>query len=150
MPRWLPRTPLQRFAEKCVFEAETGCVLWIGAKTWGRGKTIRYGGFRDENSDWWLAHRWAAKHIHGQKIAGLQVDHCCPNIPIPNTLCVEHTNPITDVLNRWLQTERRRHFVHLEVGLLPYEDVYGLPAEPDPDAMPFFEMPAWLKEFQNA
>lgn len=142
---------IERFRAKCRFEPETGCVVWVGGKCYGRGKSIRYGIFRDSaTTDTgkspktpWLAHRWAAKYIHGLDIAGFQVDHCCPNIPIPNTLCVEHVRPLTAEQNRWLQTERRRHFVHLQVGLLPYEDIYGY-AEPDEDAIPFYDPPKWL------
>lgn len=135
---------MERFKAKCRFEPETGCVIWTGSKSWGRGKSIRYGSFRDGPRTW-LAHRWSAKFIKGFDIDGLQVDHCCPHIPIPNTLCVEHVQPMTTERNRWLQTERRRMFIHLEVGLLPYDDVYGPPADEAPDGIPFYEMPEWLK-----
>lgn len=140
---YLPTDAILRFVKFCRFEPETGCVIWTGAQSWGRGKSIRYGSFRDQGKTW-LAHRWSAKFIRGLEIEGLQVDHNCPNIPIPNHLCVEHGAPMTGERNRHLQTERRRHFVHLEVGLLPYEDVYGPPAELNPDAIPFYEPPEWL------
>lgn len=141
----LPIAALERFAAKCRFEPETGCVIWMGAKSWGRGKSIRYGGFKFEGKVW-LAHRWAAKFIHGFEIDELQVDHCCPNIPIPNTLCVQHVQPLSAERNRHLQTERRRAFVFLEKGLLPFEDIYG--PQPEPvnieDMVPFHEPPEWL------
>lgn len=140
----------QRFTAKCQFEATTGCVIWIGGKCYGRGKNIRYGIFRGEGGRKvapWLAHRWAAKYIHGLDIDELQVDHCCPNIPIPNTLCVEHLQAITGDRNRHLQTERRRHFVHLEVGLLPYDEIYG-GEEIVADVIPFYEEPEWLKRWR--
>lgn len=148
---FVSRDALDRFREKCEFDPLTGCVLWTGAKCWGRGKTIRYGSFRDGKKVW-LAHRWSAKNIHGFDIDGLQVDHCCPMYRagsdplLPNHLCVEHVQPLSDEKNRWLQTERRRHFVHLEVGLFDYEEIYGSPQiiVPD-DALPFYEPPAWLK-----
>lgn len=134
---------MARFLAKCLFEPHTGCVVWIGGKSWGRGKNIRYGTFSYEGKPW-LAHRWAAKHIHGFDIDGLQVDHCCPNIPIPNTLCVAHLRPETGERNRHLQTERRRHFVHLQVGLLDFFEVYAAAPAPDPEAIPFYDPPSWL------
>lgn len=146
----------QRFAAKCQFEPTTGCVIWIGGKCYGRGKNIRYGIFRGDEPYKidgkrpapWLAHRWAAKYIHGLDIDELQVDHCCPNIPLPNTLCVEHVQAITGDLNRHLQTERRRHFIHLEVGLLSYDEIYGgLDIEPE-ENIPFYEEPEWLKRWR--
>lgn len=141
--RWVSLTPLERFIEKCRFEPETGCVVWIGGQTKGRGHNVPYGAFKDDGVRW-AAHRWAAKYIHGFDIEGLQVDHCCPNIPLPNTLCVQHVQPITGELNRHLQTERRRRFIHLEVGLLTYEDVYGPPPPDVESRIPIFEPPAWL------
>lgn len=148
---FIARPAIERFREKCRFEPETGCVLWTGSQCYGRGKTIRYGNFRDGKKIW-LAHRWSAKFIHGLEIDNLQVDHCCPMYRagsepmLPNTLCVQHVQVLTGQKNRWLQTERRRQFVHLEVGILPYHEVYG---EPDiivpSDAIPFYEEPSWLK-----
>ena len=142
--RWAPVDALTRFAAKCQFEPETGCVIWIGGKCWGRGKHIRYGCFRGADKKVWLAHRWAAKFVHGLEIDGVQVDHCCPNIPIPNTLCVQHLQAIPGDLNRHLQTERRRHFVHLQVGMLPYEEIYGVPVDPEL-TIPFYPEPEWLR-----
>lgn len=147
---FVARPAIERFREKCRFDPKTGCVLWTGSKCWGRGKTIRYGNFRDGKKIW-LAHRWAAKNIHGFDIDGLQVDHCCPlhragSEPLlPDTLCVHHVQPQTGEVNRWLQTERRRQYVEIQVGILPYDDVYGEPGiyVPD-DAIPFYEPPAWL------
>lgn len=141
---------MRRFVEKCEFDPRTGCVLWTGAKSWGRGKSIRYGAFKYEGKSW-LAHRWSAKFIHGFDIEGLQVDHCCPihragEPLLPNTLCVHHVQPLSGMKNRWLQTERRRFYVHLQVGLLPYEEIYGeFDCVPPEDAIPFYEEPEWLK-----
>lgn len=136
---------LVRFRRYCRFEPETGCVLWVGGKTMGRGHSDPYPSFWF-NGDNWLGHRWSARFIHGQDIDGFQTDHCCPNVPIPNTLCVEHVQSLTPRENRLLQTERRRMFVHLQVGLLPYEDVYGHhPEAAEPiDTIPFYEPPVWL------
>lgn len=140
------RPALERFLSFCRFEPETGCVLWDGGTTSGRGHHVPYGSFWDGKR--WFSHRWSAKHIHGFEIAGLQVDHWCPHIPKPNTLCVEHVQPRTLLENRELQTirafELRKRNIHLQVGLLKYEDVYGPQIDRDPDLIPFFTPPAWL------
>lgn len=142
--RLQPLDAFERFRQKCRFEPETGCVIWTGGRTTGRGHNVPYGAFKFEGRRW-FAHRWAAKFIHGFDIEGLQVDHCCPNVALPNTLCVQHLRPITGELNRHLQTARRRKFIHLQVGLLSYEDVYGPDAAPvDEVDIPFFNPPAWL------
>lgn len=138
---------LVRFRKFCRFEPETGCVIWIGGTTSGRGHHSPYGSFKFARRRW-LAHRWAAKFIRGLDIEGLQVDHWCPHIPHPNTLCVEHGKPITLLENVELQHarafENRRTGIHLQVGILRYDDVYGPRAERDPDLIPFFNPPAWL------
>lgn len=134
---------LERFRKFCRFDPATGCVVWIGGKTSGRGHNVPYGSFWFAGRRW-FAHRWAAKFIHGFDIAGLQVDHCCTAIPQPNTLCVQHVQPLSGEMNRWLQTERRKLFIHLEVGLIEYADVYG-PQRPDEvDPIPLFTAPTWL------
>lgn len=141
--RLLPIDAMTRFRAKCRFEPETGCVVWTGGKTMGRGHHVPYGAFKFEGRRW-FAHRWAARFIHGHDIDGLQVDHFCPHIPLPNTLCVEHVRPLPGDINRWLQTERRRAFIHMEVGLMSYEDVYGPPPAGDVPNIPYFSPPAWL------
>lgn len=140
-------TPLQRFLSYCRFEPATGCVVWIGGVTMGRGHHVPYGSFWFEGSSWY-AHRWSAQYIHGLDIDDLQVDHCCPNIPIPNTLCVGHVQCLTLGENRELQHvrqyEARKRAIHLQVGILQYEDIYGPLYEPDLTAIPFYSPPAWL------
>lgn len=140
-------TPLQRFLSYCRFEPETGCVIWTGARTAGRGHHVPYGSFWFEGRSWY-AHRWSAKFIFDLGIEDHQVDHHCPNIPIPNTLCVNHVQPLTPAENRELQTYRahevRKRNIHLQVGILQYEDIYGPLYEPDPDLIPFHTPPAWL------
>ncbi len=37
--------PLERFLRNCQFDATTGCVLWTGGTTTGRGHTAPYGAF---------------------------------------------------------------------------------------------------------
>lgn len=135
------RPPLERFLSFCRFEPETGCVVWTGGTTQGRGHHVPYGSFWAEGRRW-FAHRWAAKNIHGLEIEELQVDHCCPAIPKPNTLCVEHLQAVTPKMNRDLQT--RRKFIHLQVGLVDYRDVYGPDAEDFEERPPFFTPPSWL------
>lgn len=133
---------LKRFAAKCRFDPGTGCVLWIGGQTSGRGHSVPYGAFWFEGRRW-FAHRWAAKYIHNLEIDELQVDHCCPNILYPNTLCAEHVEPLTLLANRALQTERRRFYALVTRGLI----------EPPPhlvqdeDAIPFYPPPAWFKRY---
>lgn len=140
-------TAMERFISKCRFEPETGCVIWIGGKTMGRGHHVPYGSFKFAGRRW-FAHRWSAKHIHGLSIDDLQVDHCCPNIAHPNTLCVEHVQSKTLLENRELQTlrafEARKRAIQLQVGILKYEDIYGPAAPPDEDLIPFYNPPAWL------
>lgn len=146
--RFVATTPaLVRFAAKCRFDPCTGCVVWIGGQTQGRGHNVPYGSFWFEGRRW-FAHRWAAKFIHGLEIDELQVDHCCPAQALPNTLCVEHVQVLTAERNRHLQTHRRRMFIHLQVGLLSYEDVYG-PDEGVACDVPFYDEPAWLRSVSS-
>ena len=140
------RTAMERFLTNCRFEPETGCVVWIGGKTAGRGHHVSYGSFWFEGRRW-FAHRWSAKYIHGLDIDAFQVDHHCPNRALPNTLCVEHVQCLSARENRLLQYERRKRFIHLQVGLLRYEDVYG----PEhgmglEDQIPFHHPPAWFNQ----
>lgn len=108
----------------------------------GRGHSDPYGSFWFDGRRW-FAHRWAARYIHSHNIDELQVDHFCPNRALPNTLCVEHVRPLTAERNRWLQTERRKMFVHIEVGLVDYRDVYGDPPQ-ERSQIPFHSPPDWL------
>jgi hypothetical protein len=142
----LVSSAVERFRRFCRFQPETGCVVWIGGTRSGRGHNVPYSNFWFNGYNW-LGHRWAAKFIHGQDIEGFHTDHCCPNIPIPNTLCVEHVQSLTPRENRELQHTRRKNAIHMQVGLLPYEDVYGVPPEPAPidNLIPFYEPPAWLQ-----
>lgn len=132
------RPALERFAEKCRFDPVTGCVLWIGGTSSGQGKTALYGVFKDEGRRWFV-HRWAAKHIHGFDIDGLEVDHCCK--PRPNTLCVQHLQAVTQLRNLQLMWGRR---------LWGWDEWSWEPEpepEPDPFAIPFHLPPAWLRPF---
>lgn len=122
------RTALERFLSKCRFDAVTGCVVWVGGKTRGRGKTAWYGSFWYEGRRW-TAHRWAAQFIHGLEIAGMDVDHKCGN-----TLCQHHLQAVTGLVNS------AYYWIRVEKG------VYELP-EPDSedeDGIPFYAAPAWF------
>lgn len=145
----------ERFRAKCRFEPRTGCVLWTGGTTRGRGNTATYGSFWYEGRRW-FAHRWAAAFIHGLDVDGLQVGHCCPNMPDgkPNTLCVEHVTGQTQAenlaeLNDRLARARceqsadvRQQWLFVEIGLLEPEPLH------DPatlaDEMPWYDPPEWL------
>lgn len=136
----------ERFRSFCRFEPETGCVVWTGGTSKGRGHHVPYPVFWFEGRRW-FGHRWAAKYIHGHDIDGFHTDHCCPNIPLPNTLCVEHLQPLPLRQNVLLQHERRKRFIHMQVGLLQYCEVYGHDPEVpvlDASAIPFYTAPAWL------
>lgn len=150
---------LQRFAEKCAFDPHTGCVMWIGAQTAGRGHNEPYGSFWFEGESW-FAHRWAAMHIHGHDITGKQVDHCCPFGP--STLCVEHVKPESTEVNRQLQhlrpgrafqdlaTKQYWLFVHIGIEKLPERFRIEKPADipfADPGDFEEFEPPEWLRPY---
>lgn len=126
-------TPLERFIAKCRHDPVTGCVVWIGGTTQGRGHHQPYGSFWFEGRRW-FAHRWAAKYIHGLEIKDMQVDHCCPMLNTPNTLCVEHLQAILPAVNRELQ------WIRVQVGL----DEYPFPEPGLYGGSPCFDPPAWL------
>lgn len=121
---------LRRFAEKCAFDPTTGCVMWVGTTTHGKGRNEPYGYFWFDGK-MWLAHRWSAHNIHGHDITGLEVDHCCPHGP--STLCVEHVKPEPGAVNRALvhtrpgrafqSLETRRYWLFVSKGLEPPPEV---------------------------
>ena len=145
-----PNKARARFVRKCVHDPGTGCVIWTGGKTAGGGHSVYYGAFWFAGKRWY-AHRWAAKYIHGLDVDGLQVDHFCPSVPRPNTLCVEHVRPVTLQTNRELQAligrdvlqsleERRRYWACVRAGIEP-------PPTPAPEPFtlpPYFPVPDWL------
>lgn len=144
---------LERFLRNCRFNPGTGCVLWTGGTTAGRGHSARYGAFWYEGRRW-AAHRWSSRFIHGHVIDGLQVGHFCNEttwLDAPDTLCVEHVRPETAEVNRALQTlhlravqqsvEQRRFWVHAQVGIHEAPPV----SHACFSAVPFYEEPAWLR-----
>ena len=145
------RTALERFAEKCRFDPTTGCVLWIGGTTAGRGNSARYGSFRYGDRAWY-AHRWAAIYIHGLTLGTNQAGHCCPHGP--NTLCVQHVRGQTQLENLDEQNTRmkakaaqsaseKQFYLFISLGIEPTPPVQTV----DPQAIPFYEPPAWFKPF---
>lgn len=152
--RLLPIDALQRFASKCEFDAATGCVIWRGGTTQGRGNTAVYGSFWYDGRRW-FAHRWAGVHIHGLDLNGVQAGHCCPNCP-PNTLCVEHVAAQTQAENLAEQAGRmaarrvqqsateRQYWLFVSLGIEPEPEA---PARDPGDNILFYEPPAWLRPF---
>lgn len=150
--------PLERFVAKCQFDPRTGCVLWTGGTTQGRGNTAVYGSFWYDGRRW-FAHRWAGVHIHGLDLDGVQAGHYCPHTPDghPNTLCVQHVTGQTQAENLAEMHERRARGRLVEQSadvrqywLLVDRGYEQAPAQHDPaafapDDIPFHEPPAWLK-----
>lgn len=145
------RPALARFAEKCRFDPVTGCVLWIGGTSAGRGNSARYGAFWYEGVRW-AAHRWSAVHIKGLALGTNQAGHCCPHGS--NTLCVEHVTGQTQLENldelhgrlkaKALQSARDKQlWLFVSIGIEPAPRVQEISA----DAVPFHEPPEWFKPF---
>lgn len=154
----LPIDALQRFVQKCRFDATTGCVLWTGGTTAGRGNTAVYGSFWFEGRRW-SAHRWAGVHIHGLNLDGVQAGHCCPGEP--NTLCVQHVGAQTVAENMAEQIGRlgpagtrvaqssaeRQYWLFVSLGIERRPE----PPERDPsEDVPWYEPPVWLRSFLPA
>lgn len=140
---------LERYAEKCRFDPTTGCVLWTGATKAGQGNSARYGGFWYEG-EVWAAHRWSGIFIHGLDLEGKQAGHCCPHGP--NTLCVQHVIAQTqlenlDEMNTRRKVQQSAHdrqfWLFVSLGIEPAPVVQQV----DPDAIPFYEPPTWLRPF---
>lgn len=90
------KAALKRFAAKCQFEPETGCVVWTGGTTSGQGCNTLYGSFWFEGRRW-FAHRWSTIYIHGHDLGKDTAGHFCPHTADgnPNSLCIEHVKPQT-------------------------------------------------------
>jgi hypothetical protein len=147
------KTPLERFAEKCRFDPATGCVLWTGGTSNGKGNSTRYGTFWFEGSRW-FAHRWSGIHIHGLDLGSHQAGHCCPHGV--NSLCVEHVTGQTNQENQDEKNARLKVKVEQSNAERQYYLLVGLGAEPAPfsaepasDGVPFYAPPGWLKPFME-
>jgi hypothetical protein len=145
------RPALQRFAEKCRFDPFSGCVLWTGGTTAGRGNSARYGSFWFQGSRWY-SHRWSAVHIHGLDLGENQAGHCCPHGV--NSLCVEHVTAQTQLENLNEQNTRmkakatqsaaeRQFYLFVQLGIEPAP----MMASPACGEVPFYSPPRWLRPF---
>lgn len=141
---------LERFKRYCQFDPLTGCVLWVGATTSGRGNTALYPSFWYDRRRW-FGHRWAAAHIHGLDIVGMDVDHCCPAhragaaLLLPNTLCVQHVQAIDSQTNGELRWQRQRWLLvskGYEEGPPPFEPLQA-------GGVPIHLPPTWLDTAVN-
>lgn len=149
------KTALQRFAEKCEFDPVTGCVLWRGGTSSGRGNSTRYGVFWDDGRV--FSHRWAAVHIHGIDLGTNDAGHCCPHGP--NSLCVQHLEGQTKAENAAERNTRlvkanqsaatRQFYLFKQLGILEPEpdlEIERLSAELSD--IPFYHQPPeWLRPF---
>ena len=149
--RALYERALERFVAKCEYDELTGCVLWTGGTTSGKGNTARYGSFWFAGRRW-SAHRWAASFIHNIDLSlGHQVGHCCPGTP--NTLCVHHVEAQTIAENvternvrvaaqaRAIQAAQEKQY------WLLVEGGYAEPPEPPENGMaiPYPDPPEWFR-----
>lgn len=137
---------LARFAAKCRFDPDTGCVVWTGGTSGGRAGEARYPAFWFEGKRW-PGQRWAAIHIHGLPISDAQeAQHTCPN-----TLCVEHVARGT----HW-SGNPRQHWLLISMGYDhrpdDYEEDDGEAPPPDePVAEPAsHDCPEWFRPFWEA
>lgn len=134
-------SPLDRFRKYCRFDPVTGCVIWIGGRTRGRGNTAEYGRFWFDGKSW-LAHRWSAIYIHKLPIENVTAGHCCPHGH--NTLCVEHIRPETLADNVAERNTRiaaeRKYWLLVERGYEPPPEI-----ERDDAEIPYYLEPEWLR-----
>lgn len=154
----LGKPALQRFAEKCEFDPATGCVLWTGSTSSGKGNTTRYGTFWAEGRRV-FAHRWAAVHIHGIDLGTGEAGHCCK--PTPNSLCVQHLEGTTKAANIAERNTRvakanqaaatRQFYLFQQLGFLePEPDPEAVEVIAALDAIPFYhEPPEWLRPYMT-
>ena len=146
------RPALERFAEKCEFDASTGCVVWKGGTSGGQGNTTRYGAFWDDGRRV-PAHRWAAVNIHGIDLGSDEAGHCCPHGP--NSLCVQHLTGQTKAENIAERNTRvakanqsastRQFYLFKQLGILEPEPEGAEPA--GVPEIPFYEPPEWFRPF---
>lgn len=136
------KTSLDRFREKCIFDPDTGCVLWNGGLTRGGQKESNclYGVFWD-NGRRHSAHRWACENVHGKPIPeGWHAGHTCPTGP--DSLCVQHVEPQSPNENWKLRHDPGAADRSLERRRVIAEGRAG--------GVPFFTEPAWLSGKQES
>lgn len=149
---------LARFAAKCRFEPDTGCVIWTGGTTSGQGCNTRYGAFWFEGRRW-FAHRWSCLFIHGLDPGLDTVGHCCPHTfdGQPNSLCVQHVKPQTmaeNVGERNTRVAAMRRLAQQDANIRLHWKLVQLGYEPAPAhnpmvpiGQPRFGPPEWLQPF---
>lgn len=144
---------IERFLSKCEFDPITGCVVWKGGTSAGRGNTARYGVFWDQGRRH-FAHRWSAANLLGLNIEGMTVGHCCPHTGgKPNTLCVLHLKPETLSENVAERNRRvaqsnlvRQSWLLVQRGYEAAPETYT----PEPEGVPFFSPPDWWPKHEPA
>lgn len=94
---------IARFLRLCA-EDSSGCLVWMGAKSRGRGNTAWYGSFTVKGKTV-RAHKFYAVAVLGQRPqTGIHhLDHdCC------NSLCVRHVECVPAMVNlklRWIRVQ---------------------------------------------
>jgi hypothetical protein len=84
-----------RFVEKLYIEDETGCRLFLGAKSPGG-----YCTFHDENGRIVLAHKWAFTHLTNREIPeGMELGHICPKGTRRDCMNPRHMKPMSHQQN---------------------------------------------------
>lgn len=100
---------IARFLWLCDLDPATGCLIWQGARSRGRGNTAWYGTFATGNKSV-RAHKFYAVAVLGLRpeTGRHHLDHTCPN-----SLCVSHIECVPEFLNLKLR------WIRVQVGLDP-------------------------------
>jgi len=100
---------IARFLQKVRYDPETGCWLWTGARSRGRGNTAWYGSFWAKGKTV-RAHKFSTVALMGfRPRPGIDhLDHYCPN-----SLCVS----CLQVVPEWVNLALR--WIRVQVGLDP-------------------------------
>jgi len=104
---------IARFLNMCVEDPTTGCLIWAGAQSRGRGNTAWYGSFTPTGCHSVRAHKFYAVSVLGlrPKTDLHHLDHTCTN-----SLCVRHVECVPVSVNLALR------WIRVQVGLDPSPD----------------------------